>query len=59
VLHIPQRLSEVKLREALAPHTADIKLLHFSSLEGATGKIEDYKLKDRFQASEAWGGMAL
>ena len=55
VLHIPQRLSEVQLREALAPHTAGVKLLHFSSLEAATGKIEDYKLKDRFQASTACG----
>lgn len=50
VLMIPANLSDVQLREALAPH-GDTQLLHFASLDGAFGKWEKDEDRDMLQVS--------
>lgn len=48
VLTIPANMSDVQLREALAPHQGT-QLLHFASLEGAFGKWEKDEDRDMLQ----------
>lgn len=52
VLTIPANMSDVQLREALAPHQGT-QLLHFASLEGAFGKWEKDEDRDMLQVSRA------